>query len=167
MTDKGGNEGVVGIALFLGGRTRLNHAIVQVAEGAFRLGRPPCSPRSGAGSLHQALLRSTQALLTQASQTAVCHQLHSIPQRLCRWLLLTCDRVPTDSVLMTHEFLAQMLGVRRASGTEVTQNLQRVGAIRYQRGRLTLLDRPSLEAMVCEGYAGVQTEFRRLLDSML
>lgn len=118
-------------------------------------------------SVHQALLRYTQALLTQASQIAVCNQLHSIPQRLCRWLLLTCDRAPTDSVLMTHEFLAQMLGVRHASGTEVAQNLQRVGAIRYQRGRLTLLDRPSLEAMVCECYAVVQTEFRRLLDSML
>ena len=103
----------------------------------------------------------------QASHTAVCHQLYSIPQRLYRWLLLTCDRVPTDSVLLPQACLAQMLGVRRASGTEVTQNLQRVGAIRHQRGRLTLLDRPSLEAMVCEGSAGVQTEFRRPLDSML
>src|SRR5262249_14529328 len=102
----------------------------------------------------------------QASQTAVCHQLYSIPQRLYRWLLLTCDHAPIDSVLLPHEFLAQMLGIRRASVMEVAQNLQRVGAILYQCGRLTLLDRPGLEVMVCECYAGVQTEFRRSLDSM-
>ena len=162
-----GNEGVVGIALFLGGHTRVNHAIVQVAGRALRLGVAALHAEFQRGeNVQQVLLRYTQALLTQVSQTAVCNQLHSIPQRLCRWLLFTCDRAPTDSILMTHEFLAQMLGIRRASVTTVAQHLQRVGAIHYRRGRLTLLDRPGLEAMVCECYGVVHTEFRRLLDSV-
>lgn len=135
-----GQEGVVGIALFMGGDTTPNRAIVQLA-----------------------LLRYTQALITQISQTAVCNRLHAIEQRLCRWLLLTRDRVPTDQVQMTQEFLAHMLGVRREGVTVAAQHLQEAGLIRYTRGHITILDRPGLEATTCECYQVVRDEFTRLL----
>lgn len=110
-----------------------------------------------------ALLRYTQALITQISQTAVCNRLHAIEQRLCRWLLLTRDRVPTDQVQMTQEFLAHMLGVRREGVTVAAQHLQAAGLIRYTRGHITILDRPGLEATTCECYQVVRDEFTRLL----
>jgi CRP-like cAMP-binding protein len=135
-----GQDGVVGIALFMGGDTTPNRAIVQLA-----------------------LLRYTQALITQISQTAVFNRLHAIEQRLCRWLLLTRDRVPTDQVQMTQEFLAHMLGVRREGVTVAAQHLQEAGLIRYTRGHITILDRPGLEATTCECYQVVRDEFTRLL----
>jgi CRP-like cAMP-binding protein len=159
-----GNEGVVGIALFMGGQTRPNRAVVQVAGGAWRLTTTELLTEfQRGGALQRALLRYTQALLIQISQTAVCNRLHPIRQRLCRWLLATYDRAPTDSVLLTHEFLAQMLGVRRASVTTAIRHIQEASIIRYRRGHITLLDRPRLEAMVCECYQVVKDEYMRLL----
>jgi CRP-like cAMP-binding protein len=159
-----GQEGVVGIALFMGGDTTPNRAIVQVAGEAFRL--PAAALRAEfqlGGAVQLALLRYTQALITQISQTAVCNRLHAIEQRLCRWLLLTRDRVPTDQVQMTQEFLAHMLGVRREGVTVAAQHLQEAGLIRYTRGHITILDRPGLEATTCECYQVVRDEFTRLL----
>jgi CRP-like cAMP-binding protein len=159
-----GNEGAVGIALFMGGDTTPNQAIVQVAGDAFRL--PAAGLRTEfqrGGAVQLALLRYTQALITQISQTAVCNRLHAIEQRLCRWLLLTRDRVPTDQVQMTQEFLAHMLGVRREGVTVAAQHLQAAGLIHYARGHITILDRPGLEATTCECYQVVRTEFTRLL----
>ena len=148
----------------MGGLTRPNRAIVQIAGGALRLGVTSLRAEfQRVGPLQQALLRYTQALLTQVSQTAVCNLLHPIEQRLGRWLLLACDCMPTDDILMTHEYLAQMLGVRRASITTVAQRLRATGLIRYQRGRLSLLDRPGLEMMGCECYRVVKDEYTRLL----
>jgi len=159
-----GNDGVLGIALFMGGHTRPNCAIVQVAGEAWRLGVPALHAEfQRGGSVQQALLRYTLALLAQVSQAAVCNLLHPIEQRLCRWLLLICDRAPTDDILMTHEYLAQMLGVRRASITTVAQRLRATGVLRYHRGRLILLDRPGLEMIVCECYRVVKDEYTRLL----
>ena len=125
--------------------------------------RRPCAPSSSVGAVQLALLRYTQALITQISQTAVCNRLHAIEQRLCRWLLLTRDRVPTDQVQMTQEFLAHMLGVRREGVTVAAQHLQEAGLIRYSRGHITILDRPGLEATTCECYQVVRDEFTRLL----
>ena len=159
-----GQEGVVGIALFMGGDTTPNRAIVQVAGEAFRLPAPALRAEfQRGGTVQLALLRYTQALITQISQTAVCNRLHAIEQRLCRWLLLTRDRVPTDQVQMTQEFLAHMLGVRREGVTVAAQHLQEAGLIRYTRGHITILDRPSLEATTCECYQVVRDEFTRLL----
>ena len=159
-----GNEGVVGIALFMGGDTTPNRAIVQVAGKAFRLQAPVLRVEFQRGEAVQlALLRYTQALITQISQTAACNRLHAIEQRLCRWLLLTRDRVPTDQVQMTQEFLAHMLGVRREGVTVAARHLQAAGLIRYARGHITILDRPGLEAMACECYGVVRDEFTRLL----
>jgi CRP-like cAMP-binding protein len=159
-----GNEGVVGIALFMGGDTTPNRAIVQVAGAAFRLQAPVLRVEfQRGGALQLALLRYTQALITQISQTAACNRLHAIEQRLCRWLLLTRDRVPTDQVQMTQEFLAHMLGVRREGVTVAAQHLQAAGLIHYARGHITILDRPGLEATACECYGVVRDEFTRLL----
>ena len=159
-----GQEGVVGIALFMGGDTTPNRAIVQVAGEAFRLPAPALRTEfQRGGAVQGALLRYTQALITQISQTAVCNRLHAIEQRLCRWLLLTRDRVPTDQVQMTQEFLAHMLGVRREGVTVAAQHLQEAGLIRYTRGHITILDRPGLEATTCECYQVVRNEFTRLL----
>jgi CRP-like cAMP-binding protein len=159
-----GNEGAVGIALFMGGDTTPNRAIVQVAGDAFRLRAPVLRAEfQRGGAVQLALLRYTQALITQISQTAVCNRLHSIEQRLCRWLLLTRDRVPADAVQMTQEFLAHMLGVRREGVTLAARHLQEAGLIRYVRGHITILDRPGLEATVCECYRVVKDEFTRLL----
>lgn len=159
-----GNEGVVGIALFMGGDTTPNRAIVQVAGAAFRLQAPALRAEFvRAGAVQLALLRYTQALITQISQTAVCNRLHAIEQRLCRWLLLTRDRVPSDAIQMTQEFIAHMLGVRREGVTLAARHLQEAGLIRYVRGHITILDRPGLEATACECYRVVKDEFRRLL----
>ncbi len=159
-----GNEGVVGIALFMGGDTTPNQAIVQVAGDAFRLQAQALRAefRRG-GPLQLALLRYTQALLTQISQTAVCNRLHPVEQRLCRWLLLTHDRVDSDELRMTQEFIAHMLGVRREGVTVAAHDLQEAGLIRYSRGHITILDRQGLEATVCECYRVVKHESDRLL----
>jgi CRP-like cAMP-binding protein len=159
-----GNEGVVGIALFMGGETTPNQAVAQVAGGAWRMKAQILLEgfRRG-GAFQLALLRYTQALITQISQTAVCNRLHPIEKRLCRWLLLTRDRVPSDEILMTQEFIAHMLGVRREGVTAAAHHLQEAGLIRYARGHITILDRARLEAAVCECYGVVKTELDRLL----
>ena len=160
-----GNEGVLGIALFLGGQTRPNQAVVQVAGNALRLPAIVLHTEFQRGAdLQRALLHYTQALLTQISQTAVCNQLHPLEQRLCRWLLLICDRARTDTVELTHEFLGHMLGVRRESITVAAGHLQALGVIRYNRGRVVLLDRPGLERLGCECYRVVMDEYTRLLE---
>ena len=161
-----GNDGVVGLALFMGGETTPNQAIVQVAGGALRMPVAVLRAEFRRGGLLQlALLRYTQALITQISQTAVCNRLHPDEQRLCRWLLLTRDRVATDELQMTQDFLAHMLGVRREAVTAAAAHLQEAGLIRYIRGHVRILDRAGLEAAACECYRVVRDEFTRLLDS--
>jgi CRP-like cAMP-binding protein len=159
-----GNEGVVGIALFMGGDTTPNQAVAQVAGGALRMRAQAMLEEFRRGGPFQlALLRYTQALITQISQTAVCNRLHQVEQRLCRWLLLTRDRLPSDQILMTQEFIAHMLGVRREGVTVAAHRLQDAGLIRYRRGHITILDREGLEAAACECYRVVKDEFDRLL----
>lgn len=159
-----GNDGVVGIALFMGGGTMPNRAVVQSAGHAFRLSAKVLQDQFALGGQFQhLLLRYTQALITQISQTAVCNRLHSVEQQLCRWLLLSHDRVPSDELIMTQELIADMLGVRREGVTIAAGRLQDGGAIKYVRGRIKILDRPKLEATVCECYGVVKTEFDRLL----
>jgi CRP-like cAMP-binding protein len=159
-----GREGVVGVALFMGGGSTASEALVQVAGQGFRL---PAVYVGGefhrGGVFQQVLLCYAQALLTQIGQTAVCNMRHTITQRMCRWLLLTLDRVPGDEVRMTQEFLAQMLAVRRPSVTDVARRMQIAGIIRCGRGYITIVDRPGVEARVCECYATVEKEFTRLL----
>jgi CRP-like cAMP-binding protein len=159
-----GNEGVVGIALFLGGDTTPSQAVVQVAGGALRM--PVAAMRAEferGGAFRLAMLRYTQALLTQVSQTAVCNRLHAIKQRLARWLLMIRDRLPSGEVHMTHDSLACVLGVRREGVTAAAHHLQEAGLICYTRGRITILDRQGLEAAACECYRVVKDEFDRLL----
>jgi CRP-like cAMP-binding protein len=159
-----GNEGVVGIALFMGGETTPNQAVVQVAGEALKMEAKVLREEFKRGGVFQlALLRYTQALITQISQTAVCNRLHSVEKRLCRWLLLTRDRVPSDELLMTQEFIAHMLGVRREGVTAAAHHLQKAGLIHYARGHITILDRSGLEAATCECYRVVRDEFERLL----
>jgi CRP-like cAMP-binding protein len=159
-----GNEGLVGIALFMGGETTPNQAVAQVAGGALRMTAQALLDEFRRGGPFQlALLRYTQALITQISQTAVCNRLHPVEKRLCRWLLLTHDRVPSDELLMTQEFIAHMLGVRREGVTAAAHHLQAAGLIRYARGHITILDRARLEAAACECYGVVKTELDRLL----
>lgn len=159
-----GNEGVVGIALFMGGDTTPNRAIVQSAGDAFRMRAPALRVEFvRAGKFQQSLLRYTQALITQISQTAVCNRLHPIEQQLCRWLLLSHDRLQSDELKMTQELIANMLGVRREGVTYAAGRLQSVGLIKYARGRITILDREGLEATVCECYKVVKDEYDRLL----
>ncbi len=164
-----GNDGLVGIALFMGGETVPNRAVVQSAGHAFRLKGQVLKrefARFGGrqqGTLQPLLLRYTMALLTQMAQTAVCNRHHSIDQQLCRWLLLSLDRLPSNELHMTQELIANMLGVRREGVTEAAGGLQSAGLIRYSRGRITVLDRPGLEARVCECYEVVRREFHRLL----
>jgi CRP-like cAMP-binding protein len=164
-----GNEGIVGIALFMGGETVPNRAVVQSAGHAYRL-KGPVLKREFAGFegrrhgvLHPLLLRYTMALLTQMAQTAVCNRHHTIDQQLCRWLLLSLDRLPSNQLHMTQELIANMLGVRREGVTEAAGRLQSAGLIHYSRGHITVLDRPGLEARVCECYQVVRQEFLRLL----
>jgi CRP-like cAMP-binding protein len=159
-----GNEGVVGIALFMGGESMPSRAVVQTAGAALKLPARTLQEEFKRGGAFQiALLRYTQSLITQMSQTAVCNRLHSIDQRLCRWLLLSHDRLHSDAIVMTQELIASMLGVRREGVTVAAGRLQAAGLIRYSRGRITILDRPSLEARVCECYGVVRRECARLL----
>jgi CRP-like cAMP-binding protein len=159
-----GNEGVIGVALFMGGETMPNRAVVQSAGHAYRLpGQLLKQEFSRSGELQHLLLRYTQALLTQMAQTAVCNRHHSLDQQLCRWLLLSLDRLPANELVMTQELIANMLGVRREGVTEAAGNLNKAGLINYHRGHITVLDRPGLEARACECYAVVKKEFDRLL----
>jgi CRP-like cAMP-binding protein len=159
-----GNEGIIGVALFMGGETMPNRAVVQSAGHAYRLkGQLLKQEFNRSGELQHLLLRYTQALLTQMAQTAVCNRHHSLDQQLCRWLLLSLDRLPSNELVMTQELIANMLGVRREGVTEAAGNLQKAGLIAYRRGRITVLDRAGLEARACECYAVVKKEFDRLL----
>jgi CRP-like cAMP-binding protein len=159
-----GNEGVVGIALFMGGETTPNRALVQGAGGAFRMkAKAMLDEFKRGGEFQHLLLRYTQALITQISQTAVCNRLHSVEQRLCRWLLMTHDRADSDELQMTHEFIANMLGVRREGVTGAARRLQEQGMISYVRGHITILDRPQITARVCECYQVVKDENDRLM----
>lgn len=159
-----GNDGVVGIALFMGGGTMPNRAIVQSGGSAVRMKANVLQDEfARGGKFQQLLLRYTQALITQISQTAVCNRLHSVEQQLCRWLLLSHDRVRADELIMTQELIADMLGVRREGVTVAAGRLQDAGAISYARGHIKILDRPKLEETVCECYRVVKDEFDRLL----
>ncbi|HEY6186707.1 MAG TPA: Crp/Fnr family transcriptional regulator [Pyrinomonadaceae bacterium] len=159
-----GNEGVVGIALFMGGSTMPNRAVVQSAGGVIRMKAKVLQDEfARGGQFQRSLLRYTQALITQISQTAVCNRLHSVEQQLCRWLLLSHDRIQADELIMTQELIADMLGVRREGVTVAAGRLQDMGLISYVRGRIKILDREKLEATVCECYRVVKDEFDRLL----
>jgi CRP-like cAMP-binding protein len=159
-----GNEGIVGVSLFMGGETTTSRAVVQSAGHAYRLtGQLLKDAFFLAGPMQRLLLRYTQALLSQMSQTAVCNRHHSVDQQLCRWLLLSLDRLPSNELTMTQELIANMLGVRREGVTEAAGELQRAGLIRYSRGRITVINRTGLEARVCECYQVVKKEFDRLL----
>jgi CRP-like cAMP-binding protein len=161
-----GNDGIVGIALFLGGDTTPNRAVAQVAGTAFKMKAKVLREEfARGGSFQQLLLRYTQALITQISQTAVCNRLHSVEKRLCRWLLLSRDRVDSNELQMTQEFISNMLGGRRESVTVAAARLQDDGLIQYSRGHITILDRRGLEATACECYRIVREEFERLLHS--
>ena len=158
-----GNDGMVGVALFMGGETTPSRAVVQSAGHAYRLrGQVLKDEFHRAAALQHLLLRYTQALLTQMAQTAVCNRHHSIDQQLCRWLLLSLDRLPSPHLAMTQELIANMLGVRREGVTEAAGKLQVDGLISYSRGRITVLDRPRLEARACECYKIIQ-QFNRTL----
>jgi CRP-like cAMP-binding protein len=162
-----GNEGVVGISLFMGGQTTPSSAVVQTAGHAYRLARHLLKQEfDRAGPVLQLLLRYTQALITQMTQTAVCNRHHSVEQQLCRWLLMTLDRVPSGQLVMTQELVARMLGVRREGITEAAGKLQHAGLIRYRRGHITVLERSGLEARTCECYAVVKAELGRLLSDV-
>ncbi|PKO60670.1 MAG: Crp/Fnr family transcriptional regulator [Betaproteobacteria bacterium HGW-Betaproteobacteria-18] len=162
-----GNEGVVGISLFMGGGTTSSSAVVQTAGQAYRLERHILKQEfDRAGALQRLLLRYTQALMTQMAQTAACNRHHSVEQQLCRWLLLTQDRLPERELVMTQELVASMLGVRRESVTEAAGNLQSQGYIRYRRGHIGVLDRAGLEKHACECYGVVKKELNRLLSDV-
>jgi CRP-like cAMP-binding protein len=159
-----GNEGMVGIALFMGGESTTSRAIVQSAGFAYRLlGKRFKDEANRHGDLLFLMLRYSQALLTQMAQTAVCNRHHSIEQQLCRWLLLSLDRLPANQLIMTQELIANMLGVRREGVTDAAGRLQKQGVIEYRRGHITVLDRPKLEQLCCECYAVVKLETDRLL----
>ncbi len=159
-----GNEGILGVSLFMGGDTTPSRAIVQSAGHAFRLKADLLKDEFGRfGPTMHLLLRYTQALLTQMAQTAVCNRHHSVDQQLCRWLLLSLDRLSSNELSMTQELIANMLGVRREGVTEAARKLQDAGLISYKRGRITVLDRPKLEVRSCECYRVVKREFDRLL----
>ncbi len=159
-----GNEGLIGVALLLGGESTPSRALVQSAGSAYRLLAQRVKEEFNRhGEVHQLLLRYTQSLLTQMAQTAVCNRHHSIDQQLCRWLLLSLDRLPSNQLDMTQELIANMLGVRREGVTEAAGKLQKLGVIKYHRGHVTVLDRPALEQLCCECYAVVKAETDRLL----
>jgi CRP-like cAMP-binding protein len=168
-----GNEGIIGISLFMGGGTMPNRAIVRNEGYAYRLRRHlfmqeldrPHGGRRHDGTLHHLLLHYTQALLTQIAQSAVCNRHHSVYQQLCRWLLQSLDRLASNELTITQELIANMLGVRREGVTEAACRLQKAGLIDYRRGHITVLDRQGLETQVCECYQVVKTEFDRLLPS--
>ncbi|HZP86419.1 MAG TPA: Crp/Fnr family transcriptional regulator [Burkholderiales bacterium] len=159
-----GNEGILGISLFMGGETTPSRAVVQSAGHGYRLKAQLLKNEFGRfGPMLHLLLRYTQALITQMAQTAVCNRHHSVDQQLCRWLLLSLDRLASNQLAMTQELIANMLGVRREGVTEAAGKLQDAGLIEYRRGKITVLDRPGLEARSCECYQVVKTEFDRLL----
>jgi len=161
-----GNDGVVGIALFLGGETTPNRAVAQIAGDAFRMqAKSVYREFARGGPLQRVLLRYTQALITQISQTAVCNRLHSVEQRLCRWLLLSHDRVNSNELMMTQEFISNMLGGRRESVTVAAGHLQDAGLINYSRGRIVIRNRKGLEAASCECYRIVRDEHNRLIST--
>jgi CRP-like cAMP-binding protein len=159
-----GSEGVVGIALFMGGETTSSRAVVQSAGSAWRVAAAPIKAAfARGGALQRVLLLYTQALITQMTQTAVCNRHHLLEQQLCRWLLLSLDRLPSNEVVMTQQLIANMLGVRREGVTEAAGRLQAEGLISYRRGRISVLDRAKLEQRVCECYGVVRRECDRLL----
>jgi cAMP-binding proteins - catabolite gene activator and regulatory subunit of cAMP-dependent protein kinases len=159
-----GNEGVIGVSLFMGGETTPSRAVVQSAGHAYRLtGQLLKEEFTRAGAMQHLLLRYTQSLLTQMAQTAVCNRHHSLDQQLCRWLLLSLDRLTSNQLVMTQELIANMLGVRREGVTDAAGKLQKAGLIQYSRGRITVLDRAGLELRTCECYAVVKKECDRLL----
>ena len=161
-----GNEGIVGISLFMGGETTPSSAVVQSGGRGFRMpGQFLKEEFSRSSSVLHLLLRYTQALITQMAQTAVCNRHHSLDQQLCRWLLLSLDRLSGAELVMTQELIANMLGVRREGVTEAAANLQRAGLIQYRRGHITVIDRDGLERRTCECYAVVRKEYDRLLPA--
>jgi len=163
-----GNEGVLGISLFMGGNTTPSRAVVQTGGYGYRLKASLLLEEfNRGGPMQRLLLRYTQALITQMSQTAVCNRHHSVEQQLCRWLLLTLDRMPGNELTMTQELIANMLGVRREGVTEAAGKLQNYGYIRYRRGHITVVNRAGLEDDVCECYDVVKREFARLLSDVL
>src|SRR5579862_3661042 len=159
-----GNDGAVGVSLFMGGETTTSRAVVQSAGQAYRMTGTRLKREFGLhGDLMYVLLRYTQSLITQMAQTAVCNRHHSVDQQLCRWLLLSLDRLSSAEIVMTHELIANMLGVRREGVTDAAGKLQKLGAIRYRRGRITVLNRTALERLCCECYEVVKREAARLL----
>ncbi|PTU32299.1 Crp/Fnr family transcriptional regulator [Stenotrophobium rhamnosiphilum] len=163
-----GHEGLIGVALFMGGESTPSRAIVQSAGFAYRLlGQRLKDEFNRHGEMLLLMLRYTQALITQMAQTAVCNRHHSVDQQLCRWLLLSLDRLPTNQLTMTQELIANMLGVRREGVTDAAGKLQKLGVIEYSRGQITVLDRPKLEKLSCECYAVVKKETDRLLPYTL
>jgi len=161
-----GNDGLVGIALFMGGETTPSRAVVQSEGQGYRLkGLLLKGEFERGGELQHLLLRYTQALITQMAQTAVCNRHHAVEEQLCRWLLLSLDRLPSNELTMTQELIANMLGVRREGVTQAAGKLQEAGVIHYSRGKITVLDRPKLEALVCECYAVVRRETDRLFPA--
>jgi len=162
-----GNEGIVGVSLFMGGESTPSRAVVQSAGQGYRLKAEAIKEEFNRAPVLHLLLRYTQALITQMAQTAVCNRHHSLGQQLCRWLLLSMDRLQGNELVMTQELIANMLGVRREGVTEGALKLQRAGIIRYARGRITVLDRTGLEARSCECYAVVKKEYDRLLPHEL
>lgn len=163
-----GNEGIVGVSLFMGGESTPSRAVVQSAGRGFRMRSDALRGEfNGSNPVLHLLLRYTQALITQMAQTAVCNRHHSLDQQLCRWLLLSLDRLEGTELVMTQELIANMLGVRREGVTEAALKLQKAGLIRYSRGRITVLDRAAVEARTCECYAVVKKEYDRLLPDRL
>lgn len=163
-----GNEGCVGISLFMGGQSTLNSAVVQSAGKSYRINSSAIMEEFGkAGPVMHLFLRYTQALITQMSQTAVCNRHHTLDQQFCRWLLLSLDRLTSNDLVMTQELIANMLGVRREGVTEAALKVQKAGIISYARGHIKVLDRPGLEKRTCECYQVVKTEYERLLPDKL
>ncbi len=161
-----GNEGLVGVSLFMGGESTPSRAVVQSAGRGFKIDAQTMKDAfNKAGPVMHLLLRYTQALITQMAQTAVCNRHHSLDQQLCRWLLLSLDRLQGSDLVMTQELIANMLGVRREGVTEAAMQLQAAGIIRYSRGKISVLDRPGLERRTCECYAVVKKEYDRLLPA--
>src|SRR5665213_2166159 len=163
-----GNEGVVGVALFMGGETPANRAVVQSGGAAYPLkGQILKEEFAQSGALQHLVLRYTQSLLTQIAQTAVCNRHHTVEQQLCRWLLMSLDRLTSNKLTMTQELISNMLGVRREGVTEAAGRLQSLGVIQYSRGIITVLDRPKLENICCECYRVVKSETDRLLPNIV
>jgi CRP-like cAMP-binding protein len=163
-----GSEGVVGVSLLMGGESTPSRAVVQSGGGAYRLPRSKVKAEfERGGPVQRLFLRYTQALLTQMGQTAVCNRHHTVDQQLCRWLLLSHDRLPVDQLIMTQELIANMLGVRREGVTQAVGKLQRAGLIHYHRGHIDILDRVGLEERTCECYEVVKREYDRLLPEIL